>query len=184
METIALRRLGIGYGMRCNQCLPDHKATIGPFIRTLRAPPDFPFFAPNPPIKHAKTRARACVLSIHASPGGTAAERRVAPRSGSAASAARPARHRLHRDRRRVTRTGGFMVHNILYSAPSDPAPRRRDADTFRRAVVDGDEACHLAMIPGEGGGHVGSHITGRSLDHRSEHSAHIWLQVPRPRVR
>ena len=57
----------------------------------------------------------------------------------------------------RVTRTGGFMVHNIFYSAPSGPAPRRMDADAFRRAVVDGDEDCHLAMIPGEGGGHVGS---------------------------
>ena len=53
----------------------------------------------------------------------------------------------------RVTRTGGFMVHNIFYSAPSGPAPRRIDADAFRRAVVDGDEDCHPAMIPGEGGG-------------------------------
>ena len=57
----------------------------------------------------------------------------------------------------RVTRTGGFMVHNIFYSAPTGAAPRRMDADAFRRAVVDRDEDCHPARIPGEGGGHVGS---------------------------
>ena len=50
--------LGIACQMRCDQAFLTIEVTSGPFIRTLRAPPDFPFFAPNPPIKHAKTRAR------------------------------------------------------------------------------------------------------------------------------
>ena len=43
------------------------------------------------------------------------------------------------------------------------------DADAFRRAVIDGDEHRDLAVLDGEGGGHVGSpHRVDRLRDDRA----------------
>ena len=157
METIAAEILGIGCRMRCNQCLPDHKSDDRALHSHAARTADFPFFAPNPPIKRAKTRARVRFVDQRVARKNR--RREDAVRVEAAALRPLPARRATDFTEivARVTRTGGFMVHNIFYSAPSGPAPRRMDADAFRRAVVDGDEDCHLAMIPGEGGGHVGS---------------------------